>query len=81
MPPIQHRTRVRPERSAARGQVALLRSLPEASIDLVVADPAYNSGNRQLSFGPGRYDERGDGDRWCNDPAKQHNRFLMPVIG
>lgn len=60
--------RARLVRSDALG---LLRSLPDASVDLVVTDPAYNGMNRHLSFGHGRivgrYDERGDGERWFDE--------------
>lgn len=58
-------------RLARRDALGLLRSLPDASIDLVVTDPAYNGMNRHLSFGHGRivgrYDERGDGERWFDE--------------
>ncbi len=51
--------------------IGLLRSLPDASVDLVVTDPAYNGMNRHLSFGHGRivgtYQQRGDGARWFDE--------------
>ncbi len=51
--------------------IGLLRSLPDASVDLVVTDPAYNGMNRHLSFGHGRivgkYQQRGDGQRWFDE--------------
>ncbi len=51
--------------------IGLLRSLPDASVDLVVTDPAYNGMNRHLSFGHGRivgkYGQRGDGERWFDE--------------
>jgi len=49
----------------------LLRSLPDASVDLVVTDPAYNGMNKHLALGHGRivgrYDARGDGERWFDE--------------
>jgi site-specific DNA-methyltransferase (adenine-specific) len=51
--------------------IGLLRSLPDASVDLVVTDPAYNGMNRHLMLGKGRivgkYDKRGDGERWFDE--------------
>lgn len=51
--------------------IGLLRSLPDASVDLVVTDPAYNGMNRHLALGNGRivgrYDARGDGERWFDE--------------
>lgn len=51
--------------------IGLLRSLPDASVDLLVTDPAYNGMNRHLSLGRGRivgtYSERGDGERWFDE--------------
>lgn len=51
--------------------IALLRSLPDASVDLVVTDPAYNGMNRHLMLGKGRivgkYQARGDGERWFDE--------------
>lgn len=49
----------------------LLRSLPDASVDLVVTDPAYNGMNQHLKLGKGRivgqYESRGDGERWFDE--------------
>lgn len=51
--------------------LGLLRSMPDASVDLLVTDPAYNGMNRHLSFGHGRivgkYEARGDGERWFDE--------------
>ncbi|MCW2960895.1 MAG: hypothetical protein JWM90_1282, partial [Thermoleophilia bacterium] len=66
--------------------IGLLESLPDASIDLVVTDPAYNGMNQHLSFGHGRivgtYGERGDGERWFDefdDSPDNYGRFLAEV--
>src|SRR5437899_11224826 len=34
--------------------LAFLRSLPEASVDLIVTDPAYSGMNQHMRFGHGR---------------------------
>ena len=51
--------------------IGTLQSLPDASVDLVVTDPAYNGMNRHLMLGKGRivgkYDKRGDGERWFDE--------------
>lgn len=51
--------------------IALLQSLPDASIDLVCTDPAYNGMNQHLQLGKGRivgtYKSRGDGERWFDE--------------
>jgi site-specific DNA-methyltransferase (adenine-specific) len=51
--------------------LGLLRSLPDASVDLIVTDPAYNGMNRHLMLGKGRivgkYQQRGDGERWFDE--------------
>jgi site-specific DNA-methyltransferase (adenine-specific) len=51
--------------------IALLQSLPDASVDLVVTDPAYNGMNQHLQLGRGRivgtYKSRGDGERWFDE--------------
>lgn len=75
--------RARLQRSDA---VELLRSLDAGSVDLVVTDPAYNGMNRHLSLGHGRivgrYDERGDGERWFeefDDSPENYQVFLEDV--
>ncbi|MCB0880030.1 MAG: hypothetical protein KDC46_13750 [Thermoleophilia bacterium] len=51
--------------------IALLQSLPDASVDLLVTDPAYNGMNQHLQLGKGRivgkYKSRGDGERWFDE--------------
>lgn len=51
--------------------IKLLRSLPDASVDLLVTDPAYNGMNQHLQLGKGRivgtYQARGDGERWFDE--------------
>lgn len=51
--------------------IELLRSLPDASVDLLVTDPAYNGMNQHLQLGKGRivgsYQARGDGGRWFDE--------------
>jgi site-specific DNA-methyltransferase (adenine-specific) len=51
--------------------IALLQSLPDASVDLVCTDPAYNGMNQHLQLGKGRivgkYKNRGDGERWFDE--------------
>ena len=51
--------------------IALLQSLPDASVDLLVTDPAYNGMNQHLKLGRGRivgtYQQRGDGERWFDE--------------
>ncbi len=51
--------------------IALLQSLPDASVDLLVTDPAYNGMNQHLKLGKGRivgkYQGRGDGQRWFDE--------------
>ncbi|MCW2922998.1 MAG: hypothetical protein JWM98_402 [Thermoleophilia bacterium] len=66
--------------------LGLLRSLPDASIDLVVTDPAYNGMNRHLQLGKGRivgeYGARGDGERWFDefdDSAENYAAFCAEV--
>ena len=66
--------------------IELLESLPDASVDLVVTDPAYNGMNRHLALGHGRivgkYDARGDGERWFDefdDSEENYARFLSQV--
>ena len=56
--------------------IALLRGLPDASVDLIVTDPAYSGMNQHMRFGHGRivgsYGKPGNG-RWFtefhDDPA------------
>ena len=66
--------------------ISLLRSLPDASIDVLVTDPAYNGMNRHLALGKGRivgkYDARGDGGRWFeefDDSPENYAMFLDEV--
>lgn len=51
--------------------LAFLRAQPDASIDLLITDPAYNGMNRHLALGHGRivgrYEGRGDGERWFDE--------------
>jgi site-specific DNA-methyltransferase (adenine-specific) len=63
--------------------IALLRSLDDESVDLIVTDPAYSGMNRHLSFGHGRivgkYDGRGDGEQWFDefeDTPENYAAFL-----
>jgi site-specific DNA-methyltransferase (adenine-specific) len=67
--------------------LALLRSLDDASVDLVVTDPAYNGMNRHLSFGKGRivgrYSDRGDGERWFDefdDSPENYAAFCAELV-
>lgn len=66
--------------------IALLRSLPDASVNLVVTDPAYNGMNQHLALGKGRivgrYSERGDGERWFeefDDSPENYAAFCAEV--
>src|SRR5437899_480743 len=58
------------DRLVCGDNLPLLRSLPEASIDLVYVDPPYGSGNRYRNA----YD-----DTWRDRPA--HLEFLRPRLG
>lgn len=67
--------------------LALLRSLSDGSVDVVVTDPAYNGMNRHLSLGHGRivgrYDARGDGEQWFDefdDSPANYATFLAEVV-
>jgi site-specific DNA-methyltransferase (adenine-specific) len=67
--------------------LALLRSLDDASVDLVVTDPAYTGMNRHLSFGKGRivgrYSDRGDGERWFDefdDSPENYAAFCAELV-
>jgi site-specific DNA-methyltransferase (adenine-specific) len=94
MPPValptEHELVLSGGRSARLRQLdalALLRSLPDASVDLVATDPAYNGMNRHLSFGHGRivgrYDERGDGERWFDefdDSPENYAAFCAELV-
>lgn len=62
--------------------IAFLSSLPDASIDLIVTDPAYSGMNQHLLLGTGRivgnYQEKGQGT-WFeefHDTAENYSRFL-----
>ena len=66
--------------------ISLLRSLPDASVDLLVTDPAYNGMNQHLALGTGRivgsYAGRGDGERWFDefdDSPENYGAFLAEV--
>jgi site-specific DNA-methyltransferase (adenine-specific) len=66
--------------------LGLLGSLPDASVDLVVTDPAYNGMNQHLALGHGRivgtYGARGDGARWFDefdDSPENYAQFLAEV--
>lgn len=74
---------IRLERADA---LTLLRSLPDASVDIVVTDPAYNGMNQHLALGRGRivgrYDARGDGEQWFDefdDSPENYAAFLDEV--
>ncbi|MCW2927668.1 MAG: hypothetical protein JWM86_1636 [Thermoleophilia bacterium] len=67
--------------------LGLLRSMEDASVDIVVTDPAYNGMNRHLSFGHGRivgtYGERGDGERWFDefdDSPENYAAFCAELV-
>lgn len=62
--------------------IAYLRSLPDASVDLVATDPAYSGMNQHLKLGKGRivgkYDEKGEG-KWFeefHDTPENYQAFL-----
>lgn len=64
--------------------MTLLRSLPDASVDLITTDPAYNGMNQHLALGTGRivgdYAGRGDGERWFDefdDSPEAYAAFLL----
>ena len=59
-----------------------LKTLPDASVDLIVTDPAYSGMNQHLMLGKGRivgkYDEKGEG-KWFeefHDTPENYHRFL-----
>ena len=65
----------------------LLRGLPDASVDLVVTDPAYNGMNQHLQLGKGRivgkYQGRGDGQRWFDefdDSPENYAAFCAELV-
>ena len=61
---------VRVERMDA---IAFLRSLPDASVDVIVTDPAYSGMNQKMQFGHGRIigyynsDLRGSDGKWFDE--------------
>lgn len=61
----------RSARLVRQDAIALLQGLPDASVDLLVTDPAYNGMNQHLQLGKGRivgkYQGRGDGQRWFDE--------------
>src|ERR1700693_4642002 len=58
------------------------RSLPDASVDVIVTDPAYSGMNQHMRFGHGRivgHYGRPDNARWfaeCSDDPDTYRRFL-----
>lgn len=67
--------------------MAFLESLPDASVDLVVTDPAYNGMNQHLQLGKGRivgkYSRRGDGAKWFDefdDSPTNYGRLCRELV-
>ncbi len=56
-----------------------LRSLPDASVDVVTTDPAYSGMNQHMSFGNGRIVGRygdADNERWFTEFRDDRDTFL-----
>src|SRR6202167_3546905 len=62
--------------------IDFLRGLPDASVDLIVTDPAYSGMNRHMRFGHGRivgHYGKPDNDRWFHefsDDPESYAAFL-----
>lgn len=63
--------------------LVFLRSLPSASVDLIVTDPAYSGMNQHLALGKGRivgtYNDKGEDGKWFqefHDTAENYQAFL-----
>lgn len=63
--------------------IEFLKAMPEASLDLIITDPAYSGMNRHLSLGSGRivgvYNDRGNGGKWFSefeDTEDNYDNFL-----
>jgi DNA modification methylase len=68
------------ENTISQGDVlAFLRSLPDASADLIIADPPYSL-RKDKEFGEGAYfDTREDWLAWCKLWLKESHRVLKPT--
>ncbi len=51
--------------------LTFLKSLPDASVDLIMTDPAYSGMNQKLKLGKGKiigkYKDKGDGGKWFDE--------------
>lgn len=63
--------------------ITFLSQLPDASVDMIITDPAYSGMNQKLKLGKGKiigkYSEKGDGAKWFDefhDTEENYTLFL-----
>ncbi|MBN1314419.1 MAG: site-specific DNA-methyltransferase [Anaerolineales bacterium] len=68
-------------RIARQDCIEFLRSIPDASVELIVTDPAYSGMNEKLQLGRGRivgtYNDRGENGKWFAEFADTEENYHL----